>query len=1014
MPFGGRRCPAGLAAVAVAALATVAVPEVARAIDPERSLGDCMVEVWRAREGLPGAWIRGITQSTDGYLWIGTLGGVARYGGGNLVALTPPPLFERAGDVMGLAAGREGTIWIKPARGPPVCARGDGLLSCFAEQGAPPPETRTSVVEVDAAGVAWFATGAGIFRAAGPGGRPALVKTPAAWGGGAVTALHHDGRGRLWVGTGSGLFVGPDSGGVEQRLAAPPGVALEGLAIAALAGSRGGGLWVAAEGVLALIDARHTKSYAVRDGATVWRMTTVHEDRDGNVWIGAREGLIRLQPERGFVRFTRADGLPDDDVSALFEDREGSLWVGTRAGGLAQFTDRTLDRQSGPPSLRDLYVSSVAEDADGVVWAGSARGLTRWKDGEERTYTTAQGLPDENVTAVHPGRPGEIWVGTSQGLGRWRDGRAEVVAGIDGSIRSINTDGDAGWWVGSTAGLWRIPAAGGPAERFPWHPEVTEAEREEIRAVARDDQGTVWVSGNGRLLRLVDGQLRREPSPPVVAAMEKVRSMTRDGDGTLWMGTGDGLVRRRRGQWRVFGAAEGLRRGDLYQVAADDVGSLWVGVNHGVLRIARAALDEVERGQRRSVDVVSFEISDQRREVRVTRTRQPGVWKSRDGRLRFATGRGVVSVDPRRQPPNPLPPPVVIEQALVDGQPAQRGVANRFPPGSGALEFHYAAITLVDPRKAQHRYRLEGFDADWVEAGTRRVAYYTNIGPGHYRFRVQGSNADGVWNQAGDVLELTLAPHFYQSSWFFVLAALAALGLVLTFHRLRVARLRARYLATFAERARVARELHDSLLQGMAAALMHLRGLRKKFAPERAPAPPQVVSDAIKEIEELVATNIEETRQFVWDLRDQSSDAVDLSAALGQLVERLEPRRAGAADAGPAVEVVVEGTAVPVPRHVRRELVRIAHEAVTNALKHGRARQIALRLHYDRAAIRLAVCDDGQGFDPEKVAGVKTGHFGVTGMRERAEMLGRFQIDSQPGRGTKVEVAVNLEDLRDG
>ena len=357
-------------------------------------------------------------------------------------------------------------------------------------------------------------------------------------------------------------------------------------------------------------------------------------------------------------------------------------------------------------------------------------------------------------------------------------------------------------------------------------------------------------------------------------------------------------------------------------------------------------------------------------------------------------------------PVNALPPPVIIEEALVDGRAAVRGVMNHFPPGSGAFEFHFAAITLLDPRKAQHRYRLEGFDAGWVEAGTRRSAYYTNMKPGRYRFRVQGSNADGVWNEAGDALELTLAPHVYQTWWFFALAGLGALAGAAGVHRLRLQKVRDRYAAIYSERTRVARELHDSLLQGMTAALMHLRGLRKRFAPEAAAAPPATVAGEIKAVEDLVASNIEETRHFVWDLRERGgAPPPALPAALEDLAAPLGDRL--------EIAVTVEGRPVPLSRHAQRELLRIAHEALTNVVKHAQARRVEVRLAYDERTLTLSIRDDGRGFDPQAAAGISTGHFGLAGIRERASLLGQLQLDAQPGRGTEVTVMVDLEEHRD-
>jgi signal transduction histidine kinase/ligand-binding sensor domain-containing protein len=978
--------------------AIVLWPAVAAAINPDRGLAECGVDVWRTRDGLPGAWIRGITQTGDGYLWIGTQAGLARYGGGAIVHVAAEHPFEQGADVMGLSVDRDGAVWVMPARGHPLCARGDTLGACFPGGGPLPAESRVASISQDQAGAVWIAAPEGIFRFAG--GRLTLARAPSSWGSAPVSAVHHDRGGTLWVGTSRGLFAGPGGAAPAAPLTA------QGLAVPvmAIAESPRDGLWVAAERTVLHIAGDRTEVFTARQGLPPARLTTILEDRDGNVWIGSREGLIRFQPGRGapFQVFTRFDGLPDGDVSALYEDREGTLWVGTRAGGLAQFTDRTLDRRATPPSLLGQWIGSVAEDGEGTLWAATPRGLTRVRAGEERTYTEADGLPSNQVLSVYPGRTGELWVGTDRGLCRFRGGHFEPIAGVTTAVTALDLEPDGTLWIGAAQGLLRLGVEG--LQRFALPSEAART-AEEIRAIGRDDGGILWISANGRLLELAGGTLRPDPSP-IGAAIGKVRAISRDRDGTLWLGTGDGLIRRRQGRWRLYGAAEGLGRNDLYQVMADDLGFLWAGTSRGLLRVARAALDEVDQGRRRSVDLVSFDIADERREVRVTRTRQPGVWKNGQGRLHFATSRGVTSVDPRRLPVNPLPPPVFIEQALVDGRPARRGAANEFPPGSGAFEFHFAAITLVEPRKAQHRYRLEGFDQGWVEAGARRTAYYTNMQPGHYRFRVQGSNADGIWNQTGDVIELTLAPHLYQTSWFYGLGGLATLGLVVAFHRQRLARLRSHYLATLAERARVAREVHDSLLQGMTATLMHLRGLRKRFAPTAPPASSATIAGEIKAIEEVVATNVEETRQFVWDLRD-GKPAPELAPALTELVGRLV---GGTVDG----RVLVEGTPLALPRHVQRELLRIAHEALANAVKHAGADHLEVRLRYAEATVSLTVADDGRGFDPEGARGVTSGHFGLAGMRERAALLGRFTLETAPGRGTRVEVTADLKDLRDG
>jgi ligand-binding sensor domain-containing protein/signal transduction histidine kinase len=979
----------------------------AYALDPAKSIAECSVDAWRSRDGLPGV-VRALAQTAEGYLWIGTNATLARYGGGTVVAVPPPQALSRASDVTGLLAARDGTLWIAPSRGDPVCERAGVLADCLPEGQRLPSGAHIIDLAQGPDAAMWIASAEGIYRFAD--GHLVLEHAAASMPVGHIAGLLADARGSVWVGASGGLYR-IEGKALSADARAP---VRQAGAISALHEGRDGRIWAAGENCLLRLEGA--------DGATCFggaagypggHPSQLIEDRDGNVWFGTRTGLHRFRPEEGFTRFSREDGLPEDEVTAVFEDREGSLWVGTRGWGMAQFTDRTLD-SAGPPSLRNRWINSVAEDAAGALWVATRTGVIRWRREirQEQTFTKTDGLPSDNVLTVHPGRAGDVWIGTDRGLARWHEGHVDRPVAFTAAASALHLDDEGVLWIGTADGVSRVREVNGGlrVEAATVGPGL---QVNELRGMQHDSNGVLWLSAGGKLQRIdfqpgvagTAGALVTPQLPPAIGDVGKIRSLYRDGAGTLWLGSGDGLYRYQAQRWTHYAAAQGLAPEDLFQVLSDEHGHLWASTIAGIVRITTQSLDDVAAGRRARIDSVSFHASDQRREVGAVRARQPGAWRGHDGRLWFATSRGLVSLDPARLRVNAVPPAVLIEEVLVDGRPAARGGQQAFPPGAGALEFHFSSITLIEPQKAEHRYRLEGFDAGWIEAGTRRAAYYTNIAPGHYRFRVQGSNADGVWNETGDSFVLTLAPHVYQTWWFYVLAAAAMLGLAFSFHRMHVAEVHSRYAATFAERNRVARELHDSLLQGMAAALLRMKGLRKRFAPAAPPANADAVAGALADIESLIGQNMEETRRFVWDLREQPGVA---APGLGPRLEQVV--RATAEGASVAIDVRIDPGAarVDLAQHPRRELLQIAREAVANAITHAQASRIEVCLGRSGDQLTLCVNDDGRGFDPNHVPGAGVGHFGLIGMRERAASIGALKLETGPGQGTRVEVTIDL------
>jgi ligand-binding sensor domain-containing protein len=956
-------------------LAALVAPRPARALDPEKPLGAYTVDVWGARKGLPSSYVRAISQTADGYLWIAGYGGVGRYDGARIVTLPEPEPMGRIFDTQSFKVDHRGTLWLISSKGTPVCVRDAIASDCLPPGVELPPDTRLVDAHPDADGTAWLATRTGVLRyLPGP---PRLVRIPAP-DLGRLALIHRDRAGRLWLGGDNGLYRAQKDGAFVPIRRDDPLLSPQ---VRAYFETPQGRLWFLFDGGIVRVEGDDVRVFS--EGRRYPRGAQVIEDRDGNLWIGSQRGLTRFREGR-WTTFTSRDGLPDDDVTALHEDREGSLWVGTRSGGIAQFTDRVVETVPGPPLVRELSrVNSVCQDRTGAYWFASRVGLARWKGVEARLYTQRDGLPAEQVLVVAPGARGEIWAGTPRGLVRIENGRIEAPVATEDEVGALHLAEDGTLWMGLGERLARLRQ--GRLE------EVARSTQGPVRNIEPDRGGQLWVASNRGVSRLEGGRL-----VPVDLGDRPGRALHRDRDGRLWLTAGMDIVRLSPGPIRVLGPSLGLGGRQLFQMIDDGRGWFWVGTSRGLARLPKARLLALADGQPGAIVPLSLETDDQRRDVIANNTRDPGVWQDSAGRLWFATEQGALTIDPARLRVNALPPPVRIDEATADAHALLRGARNDLAPGPGNLAFRFSAVTLLEPNKSLHRYRLEGFDAAWTEAGTRRVAYYTNIPPGSYRFHVQGSNADGIWNEEGDVVELRLRPHFYRTRLFYAACALGVLSALVLIWRQRVRGLRRGYLVALAERGRVARELHDTLLQGMSGVALKVRGLSRKLGADGA------VARELAEIDTLVVSTLKETRQFLGDLRGQSA-AGDLAVA----IERLAGRLTESGDISCAV--VVEGEAAALPDDVKGDLFRIAQEAINNAVKHAHPRRIDVKLRYQPDATVLTVADDGCGFEQSGAAGAAQGHFGLLGMRERAARLGDIRLTSHPGQGTTVEVTVPLE-----
>ena len=788
-PSRGRARPVRAATVvrvlAASSLLALAVP--GHALDPGKAITQYVHETWTADQGLPQNLVNAILQTRDGYLWLATQEGLARFDGVRFTVFdrsNTPAL--RSNWVTRLVETRDGTLWAGTQTAG-LYRLEDGRWTAFGKQDGLSGDSITCVYE-DPRRTLWVGTGSGLDRI-DPGQRPALFTTAHGLLDNEVRAVLRDSKGSLWVGTRQGLNLWRDGRFVvpfaEHALATNP--------VHSLLEDREGNLWVGTigGGLEKLRDGRATR-YTTKEGLPNDSVLSLAEDRQGNLWVGTDGGgLARLHGGR-FAALTPAQGLSHGVVNAIAEDHEGSLWIGTFGGGLDRLRDGRFTPYTTAEGLPSNFTVSVSEDAQGAVWVGTfGAGLSRLRDGAVTTYTTRDGLSSNFVFCVHGDRRGAVWVGTrGGGLNRFEGGRFSTYAALDGvpcnNVWCLAEGGDGTLWVGTDHGPVRYRDGG-----FAAHGGGDGLVDQSVRAILPEPDGSLWMGTfNGGLRRVRGGEVTTYTTRDGLPS-DTVGAVFRDAAGTLWVGTEGGLARMAGSRFLAVTGQAGLVDGPVWLVLGDEAGSLWLGSTKGVFRFRRDTFADFAAGRSTRIAAAGYGKPDGMRSQECVGGVQPTGWRSRDGRLWFATMGGLAVVDPRQATPSAPPPRVVVESLVADGERVDLA-RPALPPGRERLEIAYTALSFRVPSRVLFRYRLEGFDRDWVDAGARRVVYYTNLPPGEYRFRVTACNDDGVWNEEGATLSFSLAPHFHQTRWFAGLLALAAAAAILGGYRLRVSRLRAR------------------------------------------------------------------------------------------------------------------------------------------------------------------------------------------------------------------------------
>ena len=975
------------------------------ALNPSLDISQYGHHAWTVPDGFSLGNIYAIAQTPDGYLWLGGEFGLFRFDGVRSIPWQPPAGQHLPNKPFSLLVTRDGTLWIGTFAG--LVSWSGGKLTRYPELDG---LLVTSLLE-DHEGTVW----AGLLdgSSGAHAGRLCAMRNGSiqCYGedgafGSFVRGLYEDGPGTLWVGAESGLW--------RWRPGPPSRYATPGMQISSLSKTYDGRVLIAMlRAGLKQVVGDKVETYPIRDPIHPNRLLGDRDvnsnellwDRDGGLWIGTRDrGLIHVHEGRTDV-FAKSDGLSGDTICSLFEDREGDVWVASTEG-LDRFRDLPVTTISVKQRLFSNDTNSVVAATDGSIWVATQDGLARWKDGQMTFFLKSSGLPDDAAQSLFQDNRGRIWVFTGHGLAYLKDGRFVAVNGVpSGKVYSITGDKAGDLWLSGDRGLSHM-LDGHLVEHFPW----SALGRRERAKVVISDQGGVWISflRDGGVSYFKDRQVRASYTAANGLGKGNVPGLQLDRDGALWAATEEGgLSRIKDGRIATLTTRNGLPCDSIHFTAEDDDRSLWLYTACGLVRIPRPELNAWIADPKRRIETTVWDAADGvRLRPHSPDSYGPPVAKLPNGKLWFLTGEGVQVVDPRHLAFNRLPPPVRIEQVSANGKPYQLKQGMRLPANVRDVAIDYTALSLAAPEKVRFKYMLEGQDPDWKEVINDRQAQYSNLPPRKYRFRVIACNNSGVWNEIGDTLEFSIKPRFYQTAWFGAACAAAFLAMLWGLHRLRLHQLAREFNTRIEERVnertRIARELHDTLLQSVQGLMFSFQAARN-LLPARTGEAIRTLEQAIRKGDEAIA----EGRDAIQGLRAEpavESNLEDLLRAAGKELAR----SSYAEGEPPAFQVTLEGARQPLSPLLQDEVYRIAREILRNAFLHAHASRIEAEIAYDPEFLRLRIRDNGKGIDRNVLEqGARQGHWGLPGVRERAKRIGaQVKLWSEPGAGTEAELTV--------
>lgn len=949
--------------------------------------------------GLPQNTITALLQTRDGYLWLGTESGLVRFDGNSFQIYDHNSDAGMPGnDICCLLEGSDGALWIGTSEG--LGRRLQRKFRTYSmRDGLPGASIRALAGTTD--GQLWAYTDQGPAVLSGDKFAAANWK-PA----NTAATVTTSGSGAFWLDSSQSPAA---PAGLWKKIGEQSGLQRDSIEFETTLGTDE--QVFASRSLLVVMRGDHMVA-RLRTGNELpgSRIQTLLADREGSVWIGMNNGLARLVAGKLQV-FPQTDVLGNESVLSLLEDREGNLWVGTESDGLHILRDQRFKTVGMHEGLNSDATTAIVEDRTGNLWIGTqGSGLNKVSvagsgTGKVRTWTLEDGLMSDVILSLAAAPDGDIWVGTPDGLNRIRGNHVDAFTSADGLpddfIRSLLADKDQSLWIGTRRGLVHWTGVAEHAANRGLPPGMTILTQANglgsntVGAMARDTKGDLWVATFAGLSRLHEGKITSFTTANGLSSNVLTALLPR-GDGTMLIGTQDHGLNIWDGNKFTAVTGGGLGQITVHAILDDLHGHLWFATDNGIAR-CDCATGTADEGRQGMSHWMEFGTADGLRSKETATNSHPSAARSKDGHLWFATPKGVVEVDAARFPVNTVVPPVVVERFAVDDvdQPMAGPVSGpRIAAGHVHFQFDYAGLSFTAPLKVRYRYQLEGFDKSWTDAGARRTAYYTNIPPGHYTFRVQAANNDGLWNTTGASFAFELRPHFYQTLWFYLLllTAIGASVFLLLKQRLRLAE--REFQAVLGERSRIAREIHDTLAQGYVGISVQLEMLSELLRQRK-------IESAAKQLDVTrgyVREGLADARQSIWALRTQDSGETTLPVKIGRLAE-------AAGGNGLTAQFNVFGAYRPLDAEKEQEILRIAQEAIHNVKKHSGAHELSVHLKYEPSAVELEVRDDGRGGATESSL---HGGFGMTGMRERAANIGgRLEVTSVEGEGTTVRLSVS-------